>query len=40
MSAESAAQAAEAVKKAEEARQQAHAELQRHGQAVSGIGGR
>lgn len=32
--------AAEAARKAEEDRRQAEAELQRHGQAVSGIGAR
>jgi hypothetical protein len=36
---QAAAQAAEAARKAEEARRQAQAELQRHGRAMSGIGG-
>lgn len=36
----SAAETAEAARKAEEARAKAQADLQRHGQAVSGIGGR
>lgn len=36
----SAQDAAEAARKAEEARRQAQADLQRHGQAVSGIRGR
>lgn len=40
MSAKDAAEAAEAAKKAEEARRQAQADLQRHGQAMSGIKGR
>lgn len=34
------AQTDEAVRKAEEARRKAEADLRRHGQAMSGIGGR